>query len=709
MTFRTLTGIILIAIGIWAPSREPAAAQSTQTTVGRVAYESCYFDSWDTYSYICSVVVLADGIETVVAPFGYAPKWSPDGGRIAFVGEYWDAGIHVVHLADLTVYNLTGSQAFDRAPAWSPDGSTIAFVSDRTGIPELYRVNDDGTGLVRLTTAIGFNGRFAWSPDGRTIALAREVAGETDLYRINADGSGMVRLTSGVGGVGEFDWSPDGARIVFDCATEVCLINADATGFARLTASSGRSAVFAPGDGRISFVTTSFGPAAEIAVRNEDGTIVRVAAGIPGANPVWSPDGASLLFEGTDPFGYEGCCFDACNADTYCTPLYGLYTVDAVGANLRLLARGSSPDWLRPRPNQPLASFTHQCAGSSCDFDASGSSDPNGAIASYGWRWGDGTTGAGATISHAYNTGGTFIVTLTVTDNDGITSALSKRIVANAPPTPSFVANCSAGMCTYDASGSVDPDGTIASYEWSFGDGATLFQPSGTATATHVYRTGTFTVQLVVRDNGGASATASTTVQTVNHPPVPSFGWICDAGRCTFDASASADPEGRALRYYAWNFGDGYGESGTAIQNHTYTAPGTYPVVLTVADDVGQEATFGATITIEPGSMHVGDLDGTSTPGSRPSSMLNVTVVVHDADHRPVSDASVIGLWSSGEAGGCTTDGTGRCTMSTAARGTQAGTTFTIRTVEHVVKVYRGLNHDPDGDSDGTTITFKKK
>ena len=66
----------------------------------------------------------------------------------------------------------------------------IAFASDRTGITELYRVNDDGTGLARLTTAIGFNGRFAWSPDGRTIALARDVAGESDLYRINADGSG---------------------------------------------------------------------------------------------------------------------------------------------------------------------------------------------------------------------------------------------------------------------------------------------------------------------------------------------------------------------------------------------------------------------------------------------------------------------------------------------------------------------------------------
>ena len=112
---------------------------------------------------------------------------------------------------------------------------------------------------------------------------------------------------------------------------------------------------------------------------------------------------------------------------------------------------------------------------------------------------------------------------------------------------------------------------------------------------------------------------------------------------------------------------------------------------------------------IQPGSMHVGDLDGTSTPGSKPSSIVNVTVVVHDGDHLAVTSARVNGLWSSGEAGGCTTDGTGRCSVSTAVRGSQAGTTFTIRTVEHVVYVYRGPNHDPDGDSNGTAITFKKR
>jgi PKD repeat protein len=413
------------------------------------------------------------------------------------------------------------------------------------------------------------------------------------------------------------------------------------------------------------------------------------------------------MFEGTTPFGYEGCCFNGCNGDTVCTPVYGLYTVDAVGSNLRLLGKGSNPDWFRARPGQPLASFAYHCIGSSCDFDATGSSDPDGTIVSYAWRLGDATSSTGSTISHTYTAGGTFLVTLTVTDNDGTATSESRLIVANTPPTASFVVKCAAGMCTYDASSSADADGTITSYEWSFGDGATLYLPAGAATVTHSYKTGTFTVQLVVRDDVGASATASATVQTVNHPPVASFVHTCDGVRCTFDASASADPEGRSLQYYWWDFGDGYSPNGTRIQQHTYAAPGTYRVTLTVVDDAGQPSAVQSTITVQPGSMHVGDLDGSSTQGAKGSSIASVTVVVHDGEHRRITSAYVMGRWSSGDLSGCTTDGTGQCTLSTAVKGTS--TTFTIQTIEHAVYAYRGPNHDPDGDSDGTRITLKKR
>ncbi|WP_021599638.1 PKD domain-containing protein [Actinomadura welshii] len=71
-------------------------------------------------------------------------------------------------------------------------------------------------------------------------------------------------------------------------------------------------------------------------------------------------------------------------------------------------------------PNQtPNAAFTSNCDALDCAFNASGSSDPDGTIASYEWDFGDGETGTGATPEHAYDEAGTYTVKLTVTDNRG--------------------------------------------------------------------------------------------------------------------------------------------------------------------------------------------------------------------------------------------------------------------------------------------------
>jgi serine protease len=84
----------------------------------------------------------------------------------------------------------------------------------------------------------------------------------------------------------------------------------------------------------------------------------------------------------------------------------------------------------------------------------------------------------------------------------------------NQPPTAAFSSNCSGLTCTFNASASTDPDGTIANYAWSFGDGS-----SGTGVSTsRTYTTGaTYQVTLTVTDNGGASASTSQSV-TVSAP-----------------------------------------------------------------------------------------------------------------------------------------------------------------------------------------------
>jgi len=76
----------------------------------------------------------------------------------------------------------------------------------------------------------------------------------------------------------------------------------------------------------------------------------------------------------------------------------------------------------------PTASFTYTCTDLTCDFDGSGSSDPDGTIVSYEWDFGDGATGSGITVSHTYVAAGDYTVMLTVTDDDGATDGDSQVV-----------------------------------------------------------------------------------------------------------------------------------------------------------------------------------------------------------------------------------------------------------------------------------------
>src|SRR5207244_4931914 len=82
----------------------------------------------------------------------------------------------------------------------------------------------------------------------------------------------------------------------------------------------------------------------------------------------------------------------------------------------------------------PVANFTPSCSLLACNFTST-SSDPDGPIASYSWTFGDGATSATQNPSHSYGTGGTYTVTLTVTDNQGATNSTSKSVTVNRPPT----------------------------------------------------------------------------------------------------------------------------------------------------------------------------------------------------------------------------------------------------------------------------------
>ncbi len=99
--------------------------------------------------------------------------------------------------------------------AWSPDGTRIAFITNRIGARQIFVMNADGTGLVRLTDHLVGNGAPAWSPDGRQIAFTSRHFGNDEIFVINADGTELVNRTYHPADDANPVWSPDERRIAF--------------------------------------------------------------------------------------------------------------------------------------------------------------------------------------------------------------------------------------------------------------------------------------------------------------------------------------------------------------------------------------------------------------------------------------------------------------------------------------------------------------
>jgi len=245
-------------------------------------------------------------------------------------------------------------------------------------------------------------------------------------------------------------------------------------------------------------------------------------------------------------------------------------------------------------------------AGVAILFDGTASSDADGTIVSYSWAFGDGTTGTGASSSHIYGADGNYTVTLTVTDDQGATDSTTTTAsigAVNQPPVSNPNGPYSGTVdvpVMFDGTASNDPDGSIVSYNWNFGDGNT----GSTASPSHVYTVdGTFNISLIVTDDAGATDTASTTasIGLGNMPPVadPSGPYNGTVGvPVMFDGTGSTDPDGTIVSY-SWDFGDGSVGTGPT-PNHTYVTQGTYNVTLQVADDTGATDSAMTTATVVP-------------------------------------------------------------------------------------------------------------
>lgn len=181
---------------------------------------------------------------------------------------------------------------------------------------------------------------------------------------------------------------------------------------------------------------------------------------------------------------------------------------------------------------------------------------------------------------------------------------------SNQPPIAQASANPASGVAPltvqFKGDGSSDPDGTVVSYNWTFGDG----QSSNAQNPTHTYNNpGTYGATLTVTDNDGATDTDSVTItvnELANQSPTAKITADKTSGDAPlevhFTGDTSSDSDGTVVLYY-WDFGDGE-TSNAENPIHVYQNPGTYVATLTVTDDDG--ATDDASVTIVVGEPSSG-------------------------------------------------------------------------------------------------------
>jgi len=233
----------------------------------------------------------------------------------------------------------------------------------------------------------------------------------------------------------------------------------------------------------------------------------------------------------------------------------------------------------------------------SLSFSGTAQDTPNdiGTGLSYVWNFGhDGEMGFGQAVDHSFPEEGNYTVNLTVVDDNGAMNFTEITVsITNKIPTPTIeVLNqedpMSGEIVYFSAIGVSDTPSDIEAvldYEWDFGDGN--FDTGISVTHTYL-ESGSFTVNLTIRDDDGAEGMDTTSVNVLNLDPIADAGndFTASVGEnLTFNGSASTDPDGTIVNY-TWDFDDdsiGYNMS----LNHTFDSPGKYDVTLFVRDNLG--------------------------------------------------------------------------------------------------------------------------
>ena len=287
-------------------------------------------------------------------------------------------------------------------------------------------------------------------------------------------------------------------------------------------------------------------------------------------------------------------------------------------------------------------------------LDGSGSSDPDGTIASYAWQQTSGpnsatiSTPTTATTTIKNLVAGTYTFLLTVTDNLGATATATETVIVVAAQTPPTVSAGTAqtitlpvALATLTGTATGTNGATIASTSWTQASGpstATIVSVGSLVTVVSALQQGTYTFRLSATDNNGQTASSTVTV-TVNAaapapPPTVSAGSAqtitLPANSATLTGTATGNG-GATIASTQWTQTSGpgsasIGAAGSLATSVSNLAQGTYTFQLTATDSKGQSASANVTITVNAAPAVPPTVDaGTAQTITLPTNSVTLT------------------------------------------------------------------------------------